>query len=116
MAAASQLFDGLLYNAPDVRALDAMALQRSRRDIARAIADSEDISHPRVRAAVQRALFTVAAELGCAVCGKPINVAELESCALTRQSLVHLWGQCSDRFAVMLGVTVDEALTGDAWL
>jgi len=111
-----QLFDVLMDHAPDVRASMPCEAQRARRDIARALALSEDIIQPRMRMAVQRALFTVAADLGCAVCGKTIAVAELESCSMTRQSLVHLWGSCSDQFATWLGTTVDEALEGNAWL
>lgn len=110
-----RLFEELLQHAPDVRAMRPGDAQAARRELARAIALSDDIVQPRLRMAVQRALYTVAADLGCAVCGKPITLAELETCSLTRQSLVHLWGSCSDQFAAWLGTTVDDALIGDAW-
>lgn len=109
-------FQQLLTHAPEVRGMTALEVQLARVGVARALMECEDIGHTRVRASVQRALIVVASELGCAVCGKPIPMRELELHALTRQSLVHLWGNCSDRFAALLGTTVDDALSGDAWL
>lgn len=112
-----QLIDdqlGFALLAPVVRT-EPTEMQQTRRHLLRALADADEITHPRLRRAVQRSLFMVAAELGCAVCGKPITLDELETCALTRSSLVHLWGSCSDTLAASLGMTVDDVLSGKCW-
>lgn len=60
-----------------------------------------------VRVAMRSALVTVAAELGCVVCGRPLP---FESAA--RSTLpVHLWGPCLDRLSAATGVSVDVLLT-----
>lgn len=105
---------GAVLHAPLVRA-EPNDLQRARLEIVRAIADAEEVLNPRLRRALLRSLFLVAQELGCAVCGLPIKLNELETCDLTRRSLVHLWGGCSDQLAKALQMSGDDVLRGKCW-
>lgn len=112
-----QLIDlelGIAVHAPRVRT-EPTEMQQTRRHLVRAIADAEEIVHPRLRRAILRSLYQAASEIGCAVCGAPIKLDELETCDMTRRSLVHLWGACSDQLAATLGMTVDDVLNGRCW-
>lgn len=104
---------GFVHYAPAIR-IDPDNLQRVRRDLVRAIADVEEITSAPLRRSILRRLLLIAAEVGCAACGEPIKMRELEACE-SRRSLVHLWGHCSDQLAVTLGATPDDVLDGRCW-
>lgn len=112
-----QLIDehlGMALHAPGVR-IEPIEMQVARRHIVRALEDAREVAHPRLRLMLLRSLYRVASELGCAVCGAPIEVRELETSEMTRRSLVHLDGSCSDQLAAALEMTPDEIMKGLFW-
>jgi hypothetical protein len=105
---------GSALHAPAVRT-QPVEMQLLRKQLLQAIVDAKKVEHLKLRSLLLHSLYRVASELGCAVCGAPIDVRELECCELTQRSLVHLHGSCSDQLAKMLGLTPDEVLRGDGW-